>query len=71
MSEYNGHPSYEHWNVSLWVNNDQGLYEIALESSREHFIDLCWEHFRQTPDHVRVLPELAGYAWDSVHEDEL
>lgn len=24
---FNGHKNYNHWNVSLWLNNDEGLYE--------------------------------------------
>lgn len=27
---YNGHKNWNHWNVSLWINNDEGLYRIAL-----------------------------------------
>lgn len=27
---YNGHPSWNAWNVSLWVANDEGLYRLAL-----------------------------------------
>lgn len=30
MSKYNGHKNWNHWNVSLWINNDQGLYQTAL-----------------------------------------
>ena len=26
---YNGHPSWNAWNVSLWLNNDEGLYRAA------------------------------------------
>ena len=29
MSTYNGHKNYNHWNVSLWINNDEGLYNEA------------------------------------------
>jgi hypothetical protein len=27
---YNGHKNWNHWNVSLWLNNDEGLYRAAL-----------------------------------------
>lgn len=29
MSKYNGHKNWNHWNVSLWINNDQSLYDMA------------------------------------------
>lgn len=29
MKTYNGHKNWNHWNVSLWVNNDEGLYNTA------------------------------------------
>jgi len=29
MKTFNGHKNYNHWNVSLWINNDEGLYKLA------------------------------------------
>ena len=29
MPQYNGHRSWNAWNVSLWINNDLGLYLYA------------------------------------------
>ena len=31
MTTYNGHKNWNHWNVSLWINNDEGLYRMARE----------------------------------------
>ena len=31
MAEYQGCKNWNHWNVSLWVNNDEGLYRMAVE----------------------------------------
>ena len=31
---YNGHKNWNHWNVSLWINNDEGLYRMAREAIR-------------------------------------
>ena len=34
MPKYNGHKNYNHWNVSLWINSDEGLYRFAREVVR-------------------------------------
>lgn len=34
MKKYNGHKNWNHWNVSLWINNDEGLYRLAHECVR-------------------------------------
>ena len=31
---YNGHKNWTHWNVSLWINNNAGLYLHARELLR-------------------------------------
>ena len=34
MKQYNGHKSWNYWNVSLWINNDEGLYNFARHCVR-------------------------------------
>ena len=31
MSGFNGWKNWETWNVALWINNDEGLYNLAKE----------------------------------------
>lgn len=31
---YNGHKNRNHWNVALWIGNDEGLYRLAKEIIR-------------------------------------
>ncbi len=31
---YNGHKNWNHWNVALWINNDEGLYRLAVDCVR-------------------------------------
>ena len=68
MTEYNGHPSYDHWSVALWVGNDEGLYGIARGYSREVFPSLLMSMMPFTPDGVENTEELSAYAWDCVNE---
>ena len=34
MPKFNGHKNWNHWNVSLWINNDEGLYRLAQDCVR-------------------------------------
>lgn len=36
MKTYNEHKNWNHWNVSLWINNDEGLFRQSL-----YFIRRC------------------------------
>jgi hypothetical protein len=35
MAQYNGHRSWNAWNVSLWLNNDERLYYLMLDCIKE------------------------------------
>ena len=38
---YNGWTNYETWNVALWINNEEGLYELARDcGDYETFVEL-------------------------------
>ena len=34
MATFNGHKNWNHWNVSIWINNDEGLYRLAQSCIR-------------------------------------
>ena len=35
MGTYNGHKNWNYWNVSLWLYNDEGLYNLMKDVVRE------------------------------------
>jgi hypothetical protein len=39
MAKFNGHKNWNHWNVSLWINNDETLYREALDCIK------TWKHY--------------------------
>jgi hypothetical protein len=32
MAEYNGYRSWNAWNVSLWIANDESFYRLAVDA---------------------------------------
>ena len=75
MKPCNGHRSWNAWNVALWIGNDEGLYNLALECLRfyKNDLDLAACMFveavglgSKTPDgaqysHLAVKLALDGY----------
>jgi hypothetical protein len=41
MSKFNGHKNWNHWNVSLWINNDEALYSLARMAARDQITRLA------------------------------
>jgi len=31
MKQYNGHRSWNAWNVALWIGNDESIYRFAMD----------------------------------------
>jgi hypothetical protein len=68
MAEYNGYPSWNAWNVSLWINNTEADYFHALELVRKHGVNrasrlLTMEYGNnRTPDGARYNRRSIYYA---------
>ena len=41
MTAYNGYPSGNQWNVSLWINNDESLYRFALSLVKQYGVGIA------------------------------
>jgi hypothetical protein len=52
---YNGWCNYETWNIALWINNDQDLYNFAAEcGDYETLVDGLYNEYgvKETKDGV-------------------
>lgn len=65
MKSYNGHPSHAHWNVSLWLFNDEGLYglvQAALKANKT-LDSAARELLSQLPEKT---PDGVKYSWTTI-----
>lgn len=69
MATYQGHKNWNHWNVSLWINNDEHLYSLA-----RRYVDLCAtkeEAARAFKQHkanqgITMTPDYAPYSISAI-----
>ena len=67
MAKYQGHRSWNAWNVSLWINNDEGLYRRAVELVKHHGAGAGARHLFQELAGDKT-PDGAPYTLTSVRE---
>lgn len=65
MAKYNGHKNWNHWNVALWINNDEGLYRYAIGlinecNSKDEAAELM--RYRLAQDGITKTPDGAPYS---------
>ena len=75
--EYNGHPSWEHWNVTLWAYNDECFYGLIVQAMKDERNDvekaarrslrlLQGMNLYATPDGAAFTEELLAYALEDL-----
>jgi len=72
--QYEGYPSWNSWNVSLWINNDYTLYRTAYDLVQQvgmtkavKFLSDYWEG-KRTPDGGVFNKRSIGLALEGMDE---
>ena len=72
MTEYNGWKNRQTWNVSMWLNNDYGLYMAAVQfmekrkhpKANKHYLRFIKDQGladERTPDRIKWLSNSLDY----------
>ena len=62
--KYNGWTDWTTWNVALWINNEQSIYNVAAEC--EDYVEFLWE--MQAMSGFYSTPEGADYGEANLEE---
>ena len=73
-NEYNGYTNYQTWNVQMWIDNDQGLYEYSREIAADlekpsriaDWLKDYIEDMNPVNDQASMFTDIMGHALASV-----
>ena len=69
MTKFNGHKNWNHWNVSLWINNDERLYSLANMAAKDQINRLAAARYMLdclTESGITKTPDGAPYSISAI-----
>lgn len=67
----NGWADRETWNCALWLDNDEGLYNMAMEFARQYRGKNIWGDFCDHLKEIGVTETPDGVAFDSADASQM